>query len=109
MIGLEICAEVTVRVNLIKDVSVSRPWLETPDAWVTTGDALDPAAALRIAAEEMITLLQQRLQLTFEEAYMLMSARGDVQICQILGPGSFPVTTRAVFPRLALFDNTLTF
>lgn len=105
MIGLEICAEVTVRVNLLKGVPVSRPWLETAGAWVTTGDALDPAEALRIAAEEMAGLLQQRLKLTFEEAYMLMSARGDVQICQILGPGTFPVTTRAVFPRIDISDD----
>ena len=61
---------------------------------------MDSAEALRMAAEEMIDLLQQRLKLTFEEAYMLMSARGDVQVCQVLGPGSFPVTTRAVFPRI---------
>jgi amidase len=100
MLALEISAEVTVKVDLIKGVLVARPWIETPDAWVTTGDAVDAAEALRIAAEEMTEFLQRRLSLTFEEAYMLMSARGDVQICQICGPGTFPVTARAVFPRI---------
>lgn len=100
MVGLEICAKVTIQVDLIRGVPVTRSWIETPDSWVTTGEALDPTEALRIAAEEMTDFLQQRLGLTFEEAYMLMSAHGDVQICQALSPGTFPVTTRAVFPRI---------
>ena len=99
MVGLEISALVTIRVDLVRD-PVSRPWIETPDRWVTTGDDMDPAGALRIAAAEMVRLLQRKLNVTFEEAYMLISAQGDVQICQICSPGSYPVTTRAVFPRL---------
>ncbi|MCX6047794.1 MAG: acetamidase/formamidase family protein [Chloroflexi bacterium] len=100
MVGLEICAEVTVRVNLLKGTPCRRPWLETADDWVTTGDDNDPAHACRIAAEEMIDLLQNKLDLSFEEAYMLMSARGDVQICQMCEPGTVATTARAVFPRL---------
>jgi acetamidase/formamidase len=90
----------------VKNAPVSRPWIETPDAWVTTGEAVDPAEALRIAAQEMADLLQRELALNFEEAYMLMSARADVQVCQICEPGSFPITTRAVFPRLTGGDRT---
>ncbi len=100
MLGVEVCAEVTIQVRLIKSVIVNRPWIETPAEWVTTGDSLDPTEALRIAAEEMITLLQQRLRLSFADAYMLMSTRADVQICQICSPGELPATARAVFPRL---------
>lgn len=100
MVGLEICAEVTVRVNLLKNRPCRRPWLETPTDWVTTGDDLDPAQACRIAADEMMTLIQDKLDISFEEAYMLMSARGDVQICQMCQPGEFPTTARAVFPKI---------
>ncbi len=99
-LGLEICAEVTVRAELLRGATIARPWIETPEVWVTTGDALDPVEALRIAAEAMAGLLQQRLRLTFEEVQMLLSLRGDVQICQLGGPGHFPTTARAVFPRL---------
>jgi amidase len=101
MVGLEIAAEVTVRVELNRGASASRPWIETAAAWVTTGDALDPVEALRIAADGMASLLQQRLDLSFDDAYMLMSARCDVQVCQLCSPGTFPVTARAVFPRIA--------
>jgi amidase len=100
MIGLEICAEVTVRIHLHRNIQIKRPWIETAEHWVTTGDNVDPAQALRIAADEMCSLLQSKLGLSFHEAYMLMSARGDVQICQICEPGDFPVTTRAVFPKI---------
>lgn len=74
MVGLEAAARVTVRISLVRGVQVTRPWIERPECWVTTGDAKDPAEALRIAA-------------------------CDIQICQACAPGRFPVTTRAVFPR----------
>ena len=95
-IGLEICAEVTVKVNLLKGAGRSRPLIETPECWVTTGDHEDMAQAARIAAEEMVLLMQEKGGLNFETAYMLMSAVVDVQICQCCEPGAFPVTTRAV-------------
>lgn len=100
MVGLEAAAEVTVRVDLVKGVRVGRPWIERPDCWVTTGDATDAGEALRIAASEMADLLARERHLSFEDTYMLMSAVCDVQICQACDPGRFPVTARAVFPRL---------
>ena len=98
-IGLEICAEVTIKVDLHKGVSRRRPLIENPDCWVTTGDHLDMAQAARIAAEEMVILMQERGGMSFEKAYMLMSAVVDVQICQCCQPGEFPVTTRAVISK----------
>ena len=95
-IGLEICAEVTVKVDLIKGAGWHRPLIETAECWVTTGDHDDLAQAARIAAEEMVALMQEKGGLSFETAYMLMSAAVDVQICQCCDPGGFPVTTRAV-------------
>mgnify|MGYP005631976747 CR=1 FL=1 len=101
-IGLEIQAEVTVRVDLLKGAGLQRPLIETADHWVTTGDGASLAAAARMAAEAMVELLQERLGLSFEDAYMLMSAAVDVQICQCCEPGAFPVTTRAVVSKAIL-------
>ncbi len=101
-IGLEIQAEVTVRVDLHKGAGWQRPLIETPDYWVTTGDGESLAAAARMAANAMVDLLQSRLGLSFEDAYMLMSAAVDVQICQCCEPGAFPVTTRAVISKAIL-------
>ena len=98
MVGLESAARVTARIELVKGVQVNRPWIERNDCWVTTGDGQDPADALRTAADEMASLLMKRLFLPFEDAYMLLSATCDVQICQACDPGTFPVTARAVYP-----------
>ena len=98
-IGLEICAEVTVKVELLKGEGTRRPLIETANSWVTTAEGADLAQAARSAAEEMVALMQQRLGLSFEDAYMLMAAAVDVQICQCCEPGEFPVTTRAVISK----------
>ena len=98
-IGLEICAEVTVSVDVQKNGAPRRPLIETATHWITTGDHLDLGQAARIAAEEMVLLIQARTKLSFEEAYMLMSAAVDVQICQCCEPGEFPTTARAVISK----------
>lgn len=95
MVGFEICAEATAKVSLIKGEKIARPWIETSDGrWITTGDSYDAEEAMRIASEEMVNLIMKRWNLSFEEAYMLATARGDLCICQACEPGKFPVTTR---------------
>ncbi|MDE0185796.1 MAG: acetamidase/formamidase family protein [Candidatus Poribacteria bacterium] len=100
MTGIEICAEVTVLVNLIKGESITRPWIETDASWITTGDAPKLADAITIACEEMANLLQQKLSVSFDDAYLLMSAIGDVRISQSCQPNQFPSTIRVVFPKI---------
>jgi len=101
-IGLEICAVVTTRIELLPGRAPARPLIETPDAWATTAAADSLAAAARLAADGMVDLMCERLGLTFEDAYMLASAVVDVQICQCCEPGAFPVTARAVLPKAVL-------
>ncbi len=101
-IGLEICAEVTVRIHLMKGAGIRRPLIETPELWVTTGEHEDLAQAARMAAEEMVVLIQEKGGLSFEQAYMLMSGAVDVQICQCCEPGEFPTTTRAAVRKALL-------
>lgn len=102
MLGLEICAEVTVRIHLRKGEICYRPWIETDEAWITTGDHLDPVTAMRISVEGMVALLQDKLGVGFDDAYMLLSAQGDVNICQMCSPGQFPTTARTLFPKLQM-------
>lgn len=101
-VGLEICAEVTVQVDLVKNRPLRRPRIETADAYMTTGDDLDLTQAARIAADEMADFLQERLGVSFEEAYMLICAAVDVQISQCCEPGRFPATARAVVSKALL-------
>ncbi len=98
--ALEICGEVTVRVDLRKGARIARPWIEFPDAWITTGDGPQIGDAIRVACEEMVGLLTRRLRLSVEEAYMLLSIRGDVRVSQCAEPSLVATTARVVMPRL---------
>ncbi|MBM3265320.1 MAG: acetamidase/formamidase family protein [candidate division Zixibacteria bacterium] len=91
MVGFEICATVRTRFHLHKGETADRPWIETTDGgWVTTGDDLDPVRAMQIACEEMANRVMRDLSLSFEEAYMLVTARGDLAVCQACQPVFFP-------------------
>jgi amidase len=97
--GVEMCAEVTIRVHLAKGAGRPRPWLTLPDAWVSYGHAANLDEAIRVATEDMIGLLGNHLGLEREEAYLLISACGDVGIGQACG-GAIDRTARVVMPRL---------
>ncbi len=98
--ALEVCGEVRVRVDLEKHAGIARPWIEFPDCWITTGDGPGIADAIRVACEEMATLLRRRLGLSIEDAYMLMSIRGDVKVSQCCDPAMIAATARCVMPKL---------
>jgi len=97
--ALEICGEVTVRVDLLKGEGIRRPWIEFPDCWIATGDGPELAGAVRVACEEMVGLLQRHLGLSAEDAYMLLSIRGDVKVSQCAEPSVVATTARVVMPR----------
>jgi amidase len=98
--ALEIPGEVRVRVDLVKGECIRRPWIELPDAWVTTGDGPGIAEAVRVAAEEMARFLMRRLGLSADEAYMLLSIRGDARVSQCAEPTMLAATARMIMPRL---------
>jgi len=97
--ALEICAEVAVRVELAKGENLARPWIEFPDCWISTGDGPVIADAVQVACEEMARLLHRRLGLSIEDAYMLLSIRGDVKVSQCCDPSQVAATARVVMPR----------
>jgi amidase len=99
--ALEIPGEVRVRVGLAKDEPLRRPWIEFPDCWITTGDGPGIAEAIRVAAEEMARLLMRRLSLSADDAYMLLSIRGDARVSQCAEPAVVAATARMIMPRLA--------
>lgn len=99
--ALEIPAEVRVRVELLKSERIARPWIECPDCWITTGDGAGVADAIRVAAEEMARLLMHRLALSADEAYMLLSIRGDARVSQCAEPTMVAATARMIMPRLS--------
>ena len=96
--SLEIESVVTVSVDVIKNKKYERPWIETPSSWVTCADALTLPEAIRIATEDMVNLLGEKMELCPQDAYMYISLTGGVKICQacewLINP-----TVRVVAPK----------
>ena len=99
--GVEIAGEVTVRVDLVPGAAPARPWIETAEAWITTGSGPALEDAVEMAVEELTGLLIARFGLSRTEAFLLVSARGDVHIGQCARIPGLDATAYAVFPNSA--------
>jgi amidase len=99
--GIEIGARVTVRIGL-GDLPAKRwPRLETPDRLVAIGSAPTFEAASAVVVEEMISDLGERHCLSPTDAFMLISAIGDLRVNQACG-SKIDVSLRLEMPRLAV-------
>lgn len=84
--GLEIPAEITVKVSVIKGQPYPLPFLADPDHVMTiaSSETLDEAA--RQATRNMHTFLVNELKMDSDEAAMFLSVGADLKICQIVDP-----------------------
>lgn len=84
--GVEISADVTVRLSVIKGVSIETPMLENDDTCgvICSHEEIEKAVfhAVRITNE----IIQKELGLSFNDAGMLISAVGDLKFCQVVDP-----------------------
>jgi len=106
--GIEVDAEVTVQIDLIKGLRINRPIIETPDAWVTTGFSDSLERALAIAGEDMAHWLAEHVGLSLGEAVMLLSAVGDFRISQAV-PNGAPDLNKSVrvrVPKEPIFSSS---
>jgi amidase len=99
--GVEISGEVDARVTLRKGGAPERIWLETPDDWVQTGQGATLEEAVRQGVEMMTRFLMTQLDLTRTEAFLLVSARGDVRIGQAAAIPGCDATVYVRFPKSA--------
>jgi amidase len=77
-------AEVTIRIEVIKGMALQRPRVLTADRYMTLASAetLEQASALAIG--DMIGALESETSLTSNEAYVLLTLCGDLEISQIV-------------------------
>lgn len=94
--GVEIGAVVKVRLTVIKGVSIDNPRLEDADNIYTIASNEDVEKAIYTATKDMCGVLQKNLGYTLNEAGMLMSARGNLQFCQVVDPER---TVRMAIPK----------
>jgi acetamidase/formamidase len=77
----------TFQLIVRKDLHLTWPRAETPAEWITMGMDDDLTEAAKIATREMIDFLATTRKMTREDAYMLVSAAGDLVITQVVdGP-----------------------
>jgi amidase len=94
--GVECGAEVTIKLDLLKDYPIERPRIETPKEIMSVASAEGLNAAIKLALEDMVNWLQADQDLSREEAYVLASLAGDVRIGQVVDPA---VTVRVAMPK----------
>lgn len=97
--GLEIPAEVTVRVTVLKGQSLPLPMLADDERVMTiaSADTLDEAS--NKAIKNMHTFLAEEVKMDFHEAAMFLSVGADLKVCQIVNPQK---TARMELPRWVL-------
>jgi amidase len=98
--GIEISGQVTVRFDLLKGKQGRWPVSETAQAWITHGTARDFPEAMREACSEAGRLLVREWGLSPEDAFILLSIRADVGICQACRPSPFASIARVLIPKL---------
>lgn len=104
--GVEVAGSVTVKLDVVKGMKVEQPILENSRYFtqIASAETLDEAA--KLATDLLVKRLVTYTNLTLEDAVMLMSAVGNVEVCQMVDP---LMTVRAVFPKsiLGQLETTL--
>ena len=84
--GVEAPAVVTVRFEVVKDMSIENPFIETDDIVATIASHEDIGKAITIAVEDMERLLADGTPMGTPEMAMLLSAVGNAEVCQVVDP-----------------------
>lgn len=84
--GVECAAEVTVKVQVLKDCALPLPFLvnSTHAMSIFSASTMDEAA--KGATLNMQSFLTEQLHIPYHEAAMLLSVAGDLAVCQMVDP-----------------------
>lgn len=84
--GIEVPGKATVKLEVIKGESLAQPMLENAEVvtQIASAGTLDEAA--KLATELMVDRVVEKTGMPVSEATMLMSAVGQVEICQVVDP-----------------------
>lgn len=97
--GVEVAGAATVKLEVLKGENIEQPLLENGESFTQIASALTLDEATKIATELMIKRLVEHTDMSMSEVTMLMSAVGQVEICQVVDP---LVTVRFVVPKWLL-------
>jgi len=102
--AIEASLGVLMQIVLRKDFQVSGPLLETPNWWIVHGFNEDLNLAMREASLSMLSLLNEQVGLSRDDAYSLMSVAADCGITQVVDgrQGCHVRIPRSIFPPRAV-------
>lgn len=101
--GIEIPAEVLVKVSLIKNFELNWPVTETATHWYVNACAHEFPEALKYASKELQRLLMNVTGWDKTDTYMYMSVQSDVAINQACVPCEVAMILRFGTPKLPQF------
>lgn len=84
--GVEVAGMVRVKLEVIKGKKISNPIVKTSALTATIASAPTLDEAVKTAVEDMAGLLKENTSLSMEEIATLMSAVGNLQVCQVVDP-----------------------
>lgn len=102
--GLEVPADVTLEINLIKNKSIKWPLVETKEHTMIIASADDIEGAVYEATDQAVKFIKNGLGFTWEDAYIMTSLTVDIKISQLVDPKT---TVRAAIPKYALSTESL--
>lgn len=94
--GAEIAGEVVITTEVLKNSTIPTPSVETEEVFAAIYSADTMEEASKGAARNLLGYLQEETDLSFSEAYMLLSATGTLAVCQVVDP---KMTMRMEIPR----------
>jgi len=98
--GIEVVADIILKVaNIIKNIQVPGPFIESKDFWATiaTGDTIKEA--LVGVSKNMADFLIRKLGITMSQAAVILSCVGNVRLCQATGIDVYTSTIRMEIPK----------
>jgi acetamidase/formamidase len=99
--GTAIEASLTARIQVWVEpaLGITSPLIETPEAWFTHGFGAGLDEAMRMAAKQMLWLMQTHLQLSADDAYSLASVAMDLGVTQVVDAtlGCHAAIDRSIF------------
>ena len=104
--GIEIAAEITVKVSLVKGFELNWPVLETfgpHGKWYVNASAQEFDEALMNVSKEMQRLLMHITGWDAIDTYMYMSVQSDVELSQACKPCDVQLSLRMGTPKLPQF------
>lgn len=84
--GVEVEGAATVTLEVLKGETIEQPLLENEEVFTQIASAKTLDEASRLATELMANRIVQKTGRSLAEVTMLLSAAGQIEICQIVDP-----------------------